>query len=67
MSRILLMATVETQSKRILLLFDGFPDEIVLIILPYGTIKDIQRTRVWQTANVQQSTVNDIEKRSCRE
>ena len=48
---------MEIQPKRKLSLFNGFPDEIVLIILSFGTIKDIQSTRVWQTAIAQHCTV----------
>ena len=48
---------MEIQPKRKLSLFDGCPDEIVLIILSFGTIKDIQSTRVWQTVFVQHYTV----------
>ena len=37
-------------------LFEGFPDEIVLVILSYGTMKDIQSTRVWQSKDVKHRT-----------
>ena len=37
-------------------MFKGFPDEIVLIILSYGTMKDIGNTRNWQTKNVMHCT-----------
>ena len=50
------MENVEIQSKRKLSLFNGYPDEIVLIILAFGDIKDIQSTRGWQTINVQHCT-----------
>ena len=48
---------MEIQPKRRLSLFNGFPDEIVLIILSFGTMQDIRGTRVWQTAIVQHCTV----------
>ena len=48
---------MEIQPKRKLSLFNGCPDEIVLIILSFGTMQDIQSTRVWQTAIVQHYTV----------
>ena len=38
------------------LLFKGCPDEIVLIILSYGTMNDIRSTRIWQTENVKLCT-----------
>ena len=41
---------------RISLLFESFPDEIVLIILSYGTMDDIQSTRGWQSNDVQHYT-----------
>ena len=47
---------VKVQPKR-RSLFNGCPDEIVLIILSFGDMEDIQSTRIWQTANVQHCTV----------
>lgn len=37
-------------------LFGALPDETVLIILSYGTIEDIQSTRVWQSEKVKHFT-----------
>ena len=49
------MEKVEIQPKR-RSLFNGCPDEMVLIILSFGDMEDIQSTRVWQTDNVQHCT-----------
>ena len=38
------------------MLFGVLPDEMVLSILSYGTIKDIENTRVWQTEKVKECT-----------
>ena len=38
------------------LLFNGFPDEVVLIILSFCPEEDIENTRVWQTETVRHST-----------
>ena len=43
-------------SRHVSLLFGNLPDEMVLTILAYGEIKDIQSTRVWQSKKVQQYT-----------
>ena len=37
-------------------LFDKLPDEMVLTILSYGEMVDIQNTRGWQSKNVQHCT-----------
>ena len=37
-------------------LFDKLPDEMVLTILSYGEMEDIQSTRGWQSKNVQHCT-----------
>ena len=37
-------------------LFDNLPDEMVLTILSYGEMVDIQNTRGWQSKNVQHCT-----------
>ena len=37
-------------------LFGKLPDEMVLTVLSYGEIKDIKRTRVWQSKKVQHCT-----------
>ena len=37
-------------------IFGVLPDEMVLSILSYGTIKDIENTRVWQTEKVKECT-----------
>ena len=46
----------KTQIDRKRSFFSAFPDEIVLIILSYGTMKDIHSTRVWQTEKVELCT-----------
>ena len=57
---------MEIQPKRKLSLFNGFPDEIVLIILSFGTMQDIRGTRVWQTAIVQHCTVTTTKKKAAK-
>ena len=42
------------------LLFGECPDEVVLIILSFCPIKDIENTRVWQMEIVRHSTVTRI-------
>ena len=37
-------------------LFDIIPDELMLIILSYGTMEEIQNTRVYQSTKIQQHT-----------
>ena len=37
-------------------LFNKLPEEMVLTILSYGTMEDIQSTRVWQSKKVQHWT-----------
>ena len=54
---------VDCPAKRQLsLFFNVFPDEIVLIILSYGTLPDINSTRIWQTKIVQHCTGTNIMK-----
>ena len=36
--------------------FNKCPDELVLMILSYGTMEDIESTRTWQTEKVQKWT-----------
>ena len=38
------------------LLFGRLPDEMVLTILSYGEMEDIQSTRIWQSKKVQHCT-----------
>ena len=55
---------VESMSRQSL--FRDLPDEMVLNILSYGKMEDIQNTRVWQSKKVQRctETISNI-KASC--
>ena len=46
----------EQSISRHVSLFGNCPDEIVLIILSYGTLSDLQSTRIWQSKKVQHCT-----------
>ena len=47
---------VQHDMKQFSFLFGNLPEEMVLSILSYGTIKDIQNTRLWQTEKVKECT-----------
>ena len=40
--------------------FDNLPDEMVLTILSYSAMEDIQSTRVWQSKTVQNCTTTRV-------
>ena len=42
-------------------LFGELPDEMVLTILSYGEMNDIQNTRIWQSKKVKASENNNLD------
>ena len=48
-------------------LFDKLPDEMVLTILSYGEMEDIESTRDWQSKNVQQCTETTLKIKAAKD